>query len=114
MNTRRYYWKAIDLNDLDDQVIDHLVTLAAARPTASTLIPIWHFGGAMSRVDPSATAFWRRHVPYMVSFDTTWDDPADDQRCIEWARHCDDLDLHRNQSSGTMSRHRGQRWPFGG
>ena len=40
----------------------------------------------MSRVAPDATAFWRRHVPFMASFDGVWDDPADDERGIGWAR----------------------------
>jgi hypothetical protein len=48
--TRRYYWKGIDLLGLDDAVIDRLLAAGAARPTPSSLIPIWHFGGAMSRV----------------------------------------------------------------
>ena len=50
--TRRYYWKGIDLLRLGDAVIDRLLAAAEARPTPSTLIPIWHFGGAMSRVEP--------------------------------------------------------------
>jgi FAD/FMN-containing dehydrogenase len=84
--TRRYYWKGIDLLGLDDAVIERLLAAAEARPTPSTLIPVWHFGGAMSRVAPDATAFWRRHVPFMASFDAVWDDPADDEKGIGWAR----------------------------
>jgi FAD/FMN-containing dehydrogenase len=84
--TRRYYWKSIDLLTLDDPVIDRLLAAADARPTPSTLIPVLHFGGAMSRVAPDATAFWRRHVPFMASFDAVWDNPADDARCIDWSR----------------------------
>jgi FAD/FMN-containing dehydrogenase len=84
--TRRYYFKGLDLLSLDDAVIDQLVAAATARPTPSSLITLWHFGGAMSRVAPEATAFWRRHVPFMASFDAIWDDPPDDARCIAWAR----------------------------
>jgi hypothetical protein len=83
---RRSYWKAIDLDRLDDEVIGKIVAAGAARPTPATLIPVWHFGGAMSRVEPTATAFWRRKTPFMVSFDGTWDDPADDERCIAWVK----------------------------
>jgi FAD/FMN-containing dehydrogenase len=82
----RSYWKAIDLMRLDDEVIDSIVARALARPTPSTLVPIWHFGGAMSRVAPDATAFWRRSTPYMVSFDGAWFDPTDDARCIAWVQ----------------------------
>jgi FAD/FMN-containing dehydrogenase len=84
--TRRNYWKGIDLLHLGDDVIDRLLEAAASRPTPASLLPIWHFGGAMSRVEPTATAFWRRHVPFMASFDGVWDDPADDEKGIAWAR----------------------------
>jgi FAD/FMN-containing dehydrogenase len=40
----------------------------------------------MSRVDPTATAFWGRRAPFMVSFDAVWTDPADDAACVGWAR----------------------------
>ena len=83
---RRSYWKAIDLAGLDDEVIEKLAALGTARPSPATLMPVWHFGGAMSRVEPTATAFWRRKTPFMVSFDATWDDAADDGRCIAWAK----------------------------
>jgi FAD/FMN-containing dehydrogenase len=84
--TRRYYWKSIDLLNLDDGVIDALVAAAGARPTPSSLLPILHSGGAICRVAPDATAFWRRHVPFMASFDAVWDDPADDERAVGWSR----------------------------
>lgn len=47
---------------------------------------IWHHGGAIAHVAPEATAFWRRHVPFMVSLAATWIDPADTERCVAWAR----------------------------
>ena len=35
---------------------------------------------------PEATAFGRRDAPYLLSFDTTWTDPADTERNIAWTR----------------------------
>lgn len=83
---RQNYWKAIHLNHLHDEVIDRLVDAAMARPSPLTLIPIWHFGGAISRVLPTDTAFWHRKVPFMVSFDAAWTDPVDAEKNINWAR----------------------------
>ena len=40
----------------------------------------------MSRVDPTATAFWRRQTPYMVSVDAIWRDAADDHKVRAWTR----------------------------
>ena len=83
----RYYWKAIDLDGMGDDVIENLVAIAKERPSPHTAMPLWHFGGAMSRVDPTATAFWRRKTPFMVSFDSIWEQPQDDQRAVAWARN---------------------------
>src|SRR5262249_47353434 len=60
---------------------------ARDRPTPMSLFGLWHLsGGAASRVAPEATAFGRRTAPYLLSFDTTWDDPADTEHCIAWTR----------------------------
>jgi FAD/FMN-containing dehydrogenase len=83
---RRAYWKAIDLVGLSDELIDKIAAAGLSRPHPASLIPVWHFGGAMSRVEPTATAFWRRQTPFMISFDGAWDDAADDARCIAWVR----------------------------
>jgi FAD/FMN-containing dehydrogenase len=40
----------------------------------------------MSRVGAGDTAFGRRDAPFLLSFDTTWTDPADSERCIAWTR----------------------------
>jgi len=84
--TQHYYWKAIYLDRLDDEVIAAAVESGAGRPSPLTLLPIWHMGGAISRVDPAATAFARRDAPYMFSLDSTWTDPADGERNIAWTR----------------------------
>ena len=55
----------------------------------------------MSRVAPDATAFWRRHVPFMASFDAVWDDPADDARSIDWAREVVRVPCARTPTAGS-------------
>ena len=37
-------------------------------------------GGATSRVAGDATAFGDRDMGWMLSIDTVWEDPADDQK----------------------------------
>jgi FAD/FMN-containing dehydrogenase len=83
---QRNYFKATYLDRLSDDVIDSIVDAGSRRPTRKCLAPVWHFGGAMSRVEPTESAFWGRRVPFMVSFDAVWDDPADDAACVGWAR----------------------------
>lgn len=85
-NGNQYYWKSIHLDGLPDAAIDILIELAAQRPSPLSPLPIWHFGGAMNRVAPTATAFWHRSVPFMASFDGAWTDPADTEQNIAWVR----------------------------
>ncbi len=82
-----YYWKSLYLDRLDEDAIAGILRYAADRPSPDALIALWHLGGgAASRVVPEATAFGRRDAPYMLSFDTTWTDPADTERTIAWTR----------------------------
>ena len=83
---RMYYWKSVNVHDLSDACIDTLVAAAAARPSSMSDIPIWHLGGAMSRVAPDATAYGRRDAPYLVTAEATWEDPSQNDTNIRWAR----------------------------
>ena len=69
-------------------------------PSDRTLIVIRHCGGAISRVEPEATAFGDRSSEWMLSIDATWDDPAEDERNIAWTRAYWD-DMHRFSSGKT-------------
>lgn len=82
----RYYWKSLHVDPLSDETIDAIIERVASRPTTQTLVPIWHLGGAMHRGGLEETAFAGRPAAYMLSLDTTWTDPADDERCIAWTR----------------------------
>jgi FAD/FMN-containing dehydrogenase len=82
----RAYWKSLNLDRLDDATIDAVVERAAGRPTPQALIVLWHQGGAMHRGGPDQTAFAGRTTPCLLSLDTSWTDPADDERCINWTR----------------------------
>lgn len=82
-----YYWKSRYLDQLDAEVIAAIIGYAHDRPSPETLLALWHLGGgAASRVAPEATAFGSREAPYLMSFDTTWTDPADTEQNIAWTR----------------------------
>jgi FAD/FMN-containing dehydrogenase len=95
----RCYWKSLNLDGLGDEVIDAIVEMAAGRLSPQVPIAIWHFGGAMNRGGPDATAFAGRTAPYLLSLDTTWTDPADDERNIAWTRKVWS-DMHAYSSGG--------------
>ena len=67
-------------------MLDALISRAHEKPTARSILVLWLYGGAMSRVPVSETAFRGRDVPLLYSIDLVWDDPADSERNISWAR----------------------------
>ncbi|MGD9986239.1 FAD-binding oxidoreductase [Pseudonocardia sp.] len=82
----RAYWKSQYLDELSDDAIDTLARRAADRPGPITLVNTFRLGGAVHAVDPEATAFAERTSPWMVSFDTMWSDPEQDEDAIAWGR----------------------------
>ena len=83
---RCYYWKSTNVHELNDACIDTILAAAAARPSYMSDIPIWHLGGALSRVAPEATAYGRRDAPYLVTAEATWTDSAQNEQNTRWAR----------------------------
>ena len=83
---RFYYWKSTYVHDFSDACIDAVLDGAAKRPHHMSDIPIWHLGGAMSRVAADATAYGRRDAPFLVTAEANWIDPADNDRHLQWAR----------------------------
>jgi len=82
----RCYWKSTYLSGLDDSVVSEITKRVAKRPSEMTFASIWKFGGAVQRVAADATAFGDRSMPFMLSLDAIWSDPADDDTNIEWVR----------------------------
>ncbi len=85
-HAHQHYWKSLNLKRLDAEVLSTLDAWASARPSERTLIDLWAMGGAVSRVAPEATAFGDRRMPFVLNFNTTWVDPADADRNVEWTR----------------------------
>lgn len=81
-----YYWKSTNVHELSDACIDTILEAAAPRPSHMSDIPIWHLGGAMSRVTPEDTAYGRRDAPYLVTAEATWTDSTQNEQNIQWAR----------------------------
>ena len=95
----RYYWKALYLDGLTDPAIEATVDWSNRRPSERTLVVIRHCGGAIARVGAEETAFGDRSSEWMLSIDSTWDDPADDEVNIDWTRAYWD-DAHRFSQRG--------------
>jgi FAD/FMN-containing dehydrogenase len=83
---RYYYFKSRYLKRLDDATIAAILPRAIHPPSPFILIVLWHYGGAMQRVESSATAFMGRSAPFLMSVDCIWDNPAETDAIIAYAR----------------------------
>jgi hypothetical protein len=82
------YWKTSLMRVPTEAAIEVLLEYAQKRPTPSSVIYFQQAHGAASRVKPSDTAFAHRFDHYDSGPWAIWQDRADTDRCIRWAREC--------------------------
>jgi FAD/FMN-containing dehydrogenase len=81
------YWKSSFLQEISDETIDTMVAYCANRPSPMCHGIIEHqLGGAVNRVHREATAFNHRDVQYSFLSLGVCTDPAEAERCMQWAR----------------------------
>jgi len=81
-----YYWKTATLEELSDEAVDTLLSVAVDRPSNGTAVGLWQLGGALARVGPTETAYGSRDAPFLVNIDSGWTDPGETHRQVEWTR----------------------------
>jgi FAD/FMN-containing dehydrogenase len=96
---RRYYWKSIYLDSLEDSVVSALVRHAEQRPSKLSSVDVWALGGAMRREPAGGSAFSHRDRPFLLGIEANWDDAASDGTNIAWARGLFD-DMRRFSRGG--------------
>jgi len=82
----RNYWKSHDFTDLRGAAVDTIIDFAGRLPTPECEIFIAKLGGEINRVDEDATAYPHRDTEFVLNVHTRWSDPAEDAKCIAWAR----------------------------
>jgi FAD/FMN-containing dehydrogenase len=82
----RNYWKSHNFKVLRDEAIDVLIRYAGNLPTPQTEIFLGLIGGRANALPPDWTAYPHRNVLYAMNVHGRWSDPADDTRCVAWAR----------------------------
>jgi FAD/FMN-containing dehydrogenase len=82
---RRYYWKAQFMREITNEAIDVLLATYAAAPRDS-LVVLQQVGGAIARVPIDETPYANRDALYDCFPIAIWDNPADDEAHIRWAR----------------------------
>lgn len=98
----RYYWKAQYFNELTDEAIATLVEGVDPLPGSYSNVFLEPLGGAVARVDPSATAFPHRGVKFGLGISSGWESPTDDFAAIEWTRSLHDK-MRPHAASGVYS-----------
>ncbi len=83
---RRYYWKSVFLDDLNEEVINMIEQSGETCPSGLSTIDIWHLDGAINETDQNDTAFWHRDKPFMLTYEANWIKPSEDEKNVEWVR----------------------------
>ena len=86
----RSYIRGGFANDLRPETLDAIVEHAASAPGEGSF-GITAQGGAIGRVADDATAFTGRDAAFEVSADIGWEDAAEDDRFVDWARRAIDI-----------------------
>jgi hypothetical protein len=83
---RRYYWKSLNLQQLDEAAIARIADHARRQPSPWSTTDLWHIGGAVKRVSAESSAFNGRQASFLLNPEANWDDPADDAANISWVQ----------------------------
>ncbi len=85
-----YYFRAFRTQALTDEVIDITGEHAIRIESPLTAFPIWHLGGAMSRVGEDETAFSGRQEGFEYNINCTTETEAGFDRERQWVRDFSD------------------------
>ena len=82
----RNYWKSHDFREVSDGLIDTLIAHARKIPDPQTEIAFVQLGEGVTKVSKDATAYTHRDAAFVMNVHGRWDNPANDTKCIAWAR----------------------------
>jgi len=82
----RNYWKSHNFTTLKDELFDIAIEYGGRLPSPQCEIFFGAIGGATTRPAPDSAAYAHRDAQFVMNVHGRWEDPADDKRCIGWAR----------------------------
>jgi FAD/FMN-containing dehydrogenase len=83
---RWYYFRSCDVDSLTDEVIDITADRALQMRSPLNAFPIFHLGGAISRVDDTSTAFSGRGAGHTFNINATTESSDGFAEEREWSR----------------------------
>ena len=85
-NGRRYYWKSDYLPGLSDELIETYIEEAAKISSPHSAAILFPLDGALNDLPESHSAVGNRKTKFVFNITAAWDDPADDDEQVGWAR----------------------------
>jgi FAD/FMN-containing dehydrogenase len=82
----RNYWKSHNFSKLEDGLFDTVIAAINTLPSPQCEIFFGALGGATAVPAPDSAAYPHRDARFVMNVHGRWDSPADDARCIGWAR----------------------------
>lgn len=82
----RNYWKSHNFSTLKDGLFDAVIEYIGKLPSPQCEIFFGAIGGATTRPAPDSAAYAHRDAKFVMNVHGRWEEPADDKRCIGWAR----------------------------
>jgi FAD/FMN-containing dehydrogenase len=82
----RNYWKSHNFSTLQDGLFDAVIESIENLPSPQCEIFFGAIGGATTRPPPESAAYAHRDAQFVMNVHGRWQEKADDERCIGWAR----------------------------
>lgn len=82
----RNYWKSHNFSTLRDGLFDAVIESIENLPSPQCEIFFGAIGGATTRPAPESAAYAHRDARFVMNVHGRWQEQADDERCIGWAR----------------------------
>ncbi len=82
----RNYWKTHNFQNFSDAALDTIIKYAGKLPSPHCEVFLGHLEGVMNSVPADAMAYVSRDLKFVMNVHARWEDKADDEKCISWAR----------------------------
>jgi FAD/FMN-containing dehydrogenase len=82
----RNYWKSHNFIELSDGALNSIIKFVRKIPSPQCEIFLGLLAGAANRVSSNAMAYGHRDAKFVLNVHGRWDEAAQDEICIAWAR----------------------------